>query len=80
MFKDLSWGFYHGSIEIHGRPTRLDILTIYDATKFRIVPHRYEGRTDTKRDGYVFRDPERKQDALLGVLTIGRSSVPPLDV
>ncbi|MGW5361765.1 hypothetical protein [Actinopolymorpha pittospori] len=72
LFKDLSWGFYHGSIAVHGKPTRLDILTIYDAAKLRQVIHQYEGRTDRKRDGFAFRDPERQQEALLGIAKLSR--------
>lgn len=70
LFKDISWGFYHGSTEIHGRPTRIDILTIYDATKLKAVLHQYEGRSDKKRDGFVFRDPQHKPQALTGILCI----------
>lgn len=72
LFKDLSWGFYHGSIAVQGKPTRLDILTIYDAAMLKRVLHQYEGRTDKKRDGFVFRDPERKREALLGIAKLSR--------
>lgn len=70
LFKDISWGFYHGSTEIHGKPARIDILTIYDAAKLKAVLHRYEGRMDKKRDGFVFRDPKHKYHALIGILCI----------
>ena len=51
LFKDLSWGFYHGSIAVHGKPTRIDILTIYDAAKLKRVLHQYEGRNDRSGTG-----------------------------
>lgn len=70
LFKAISWGFYHGSIEIHGKPTRIDILTIYDATRLKALLHQYEGRSDKKRDGFVFRDPQHKSQALIGILCI----------
>lgn len=70
LFKDISWGFYHGGVSIHGAPIRIDMLIIYDAAKVRRVTHQYEGRTDVKRDGFAFTDPERKQEALLGILCI----------
>jgi hypothetical protein len=70
LFKDISWGFYHGGIAIHGAPIRIDIVIIYDAAKLKRVIHQYEGRTDLKRDGFVFTDPDRKQEALLGILCI----------
>lgn len=68
LFMGLSWGFYHGSPD--GRPGRIDLLTIYDATQLKMVTHRYEGRTDVKRDGFAFRDPSRKRDALLGIVKV----------
>ena len=70
LFKDISWGFYHGAIAVHGQPKRIDILTIYDASKLKRVTHRYEGRPTAKRDGFVFKDPIHKQDALLGIIKI----------
>lgn len=70
LFKDISWGFYHGAKAIHGKPIRIDILTIYDASKLKRVAHKYESRTDVKRDGFVFKDQANKQGAMLGVIKI----------
>lgn len=70
LFQDISWGFYHGSIAIHGRPVRINIVTIYAADKLKAVVHQYEGRDDIKRDGFVFREPENKKAALLGIIKI----------
>ena len=70
LFKDISWGFYHGAKVIRGKPVRIDILTIYDAAKLKAVLHQYEGRADKKRDGFVFRDPGHKSQALIGILCI----------
>lgn len=70
LFKDLSWGFYHGSVAIHGKPVRLDILTVYEASQLKAVVHQYEGRTDIKRDGFVFRNPENKASALKAIVNI----------
>lgn len=71
---ELAWqviyGFYHSSIAIHGSPVRIDILTIYDASQMTEVVHRYEGRDDIKRDGFVFNNPANKCGALLGVIKI----------
>lgn len=52
------------------KPIRIDIAIIYDAAKLKRVLHRYEGRIDIKRDGFVFKDPENKKDALLGIIKI----------
>ncbi|SDT42522.1 hypothetical protein [Microlunatus soli] len=72
LFADLSWGFYHGSIEVHGRPTRLDIVTIYDSAQLRAVLHRYHGRADPKRDGFRFAVPDDVATTVLGVVKLGR--------
>jgi len=70
LFKDVIYGFYHGAIAIHGKPTRIDVLIIYDASKLKAVVHQYEGRTDKKRDGFVFKDRANKSEALLGIVKI----------
>ena len=70
LFKDISWGFYHGGITIHGKPIRIDILTIYDASKLKRVTHQYQGRPSAKRDGFVFKDPNNKPAALLGIIIL----------
>jgi hypothetical protein len=70
LFKDIAYGFYRSAIGVHGRPVRIDILIIYDATQVRAVVHQYQGRTGLKRDGYVFRDPANKPAAVLGILKI----------
>lgn len=64
------YGFYHSAIAVHGSPTRIDILTIYDASQMTEVVHQYEGRDDIKRDGFVFNNPSNKHDALLGIIKI----------
>lgn len=64
------WGFYHSSLEIHGRAVRIDIVIIYDAAQLEQVVHRYEGRNDIKDDGFTFKYPERKAEAVLGILKI----------
>ncbi len=70
LFKDVAYGFYHSALGVHGKAVRIDILIIYDATKLKAVLHQYEGRVDKKRDGFVFREPTHKQDALLGIIKI----------
>lgn len=60
--------FYYLGIAEHGRPNAIDLLTVYDRAQMKQVPHRYEGREDIKRDGYAFRYPDRKPDALLGIV------------
>jgi hypothetical protein len=70
LFQDVVYGFYHSAIGIHGKPTRIDILIIYDDAKLKAVVHQYEGRMDKKRDGFVFKDPAHKAEATLGIVKI----------
>lgn len=70
LFRWIAYGFYNSAIGVRGKPTRIDILIIYDAAKLKAVLHQYEGRTDRKRDGFVFREPNNKKDAVLGIIKI----------
>jgi hypothetical protein len=57
---EVIYGFYHSAIAVHGAPVRIDILTIYDASQMTEATHRYEGRDDIKKDGFVFNDPAHR--------------------
>ncbi|MGB4768799.1 MAG: hypothetical protein WBP22_06130 [Candidatus Saccharimonas sp.] len=70
VFSKAVWGFYHSSKAIHGYPMRIDIVSIYDASKMDQIIHRYEGREDVKDDGFAFKDQANKQGALLGIIKI----------
>lgn len=70
IFAKAVWGFYHSAIEIHGYPMRIDIAIVYDAALTEKVPHRYAGRNDIKDDGFKFKNPENKSEALLGIVKI----------
>lgn len=70
IFSQAVWGFYYSSKAIHGYPMRIDVVTVYDATEMNQVTHRYEGREDIKDDGYSFKDPDNKPDALLGIIKL----------
>lgn len=70
LFKDIAYGFYRSAIGIHGRPTRIDILIVYDAAQLKAVLHRYEGRADFKRDGFVFKDPSSRTTAIRAIIKI----------
>ena len=73
---ELGWqviyGFYHSAIGVHGHPTRIDILTVYDAEQLEAVEHQYEGRDDIKRDGSIFKNPVKKEQAVLGIIKLNR--------
>ncbi len=70
VFHVLVWGFYHSAIAIHGYPVRIDIVTIYDAEQMETVLHQYEGRDDIKDDGFAFKYPTNKVNALKAIFKI----------
>lgn len=70
-FKQFLEPFYYWPIHDNGRPVRVDIAIIYDKTKLKAVHHRYKGReNEIKKDGFVFKHPDAKRDALLGIIRI----------
>lgn len=70
VFETIVYGFYHSAIGIHGKPQRIDIVTIYDAEKVEQVVHRYEGCDDIKNDGFAFKEPTQKPDSILGIIKL----------
>ena len=62
--------FYIYPIQENKRPVRIDIIVLYDLSKLKRVLHRYQGRTDIKRDGFVFKNPENKPDAIKGIIKV----------
>ena len=62
--------FYEYPKQEKAIPVRIDIIIIYDLSKLKRVIHRYEGRTDVKRDGFVFKNPSNKPDAIKGIIKV----------
>lgn len=63
--------FYFWPIADNRKPVRIDLAVIYDLSKLDVVEHRYEGREkEIKRDGFIFKNPNNKPDALLGMIKI----------
>ena len=73
IFWQLAWSFYESPKKLRGQPVRVDILVIYDLTKLKAVrtTHTHEGYHVTKRDGFVFKDPNKKHEAVLGIIKVG---------
>jgi len=70
-FKDFLEPFYFWPISDREKPIRIDIAIVYDLSKLKIVEHRYKGREkELKKDGFVFKNPENKPDAILGIIKI----------
>ncbi len=71
IFWQLSWSFYNSPLRERGYPVKVDIVTIYDAKQLKAVtysPARHRGRI--MRDGFVFRKPDDKAAAILGIIKI----------
>lgn len=63
--------FYFWPLSQGKEPQRLDIVIIYDPAQLEIVEHTYEGReSEVKRDGFVFKFPNDKPAAILGIIKI----------
>lgn len=72
IFWQFVWSFYESPLRVRGYSVRVDILVVYDLSKLKAVrtSHTHEGRPITKRDGYVFRDPTHKAQAILAIIKI----------
>ncbi len=69
IFKNFTVPFYEYPLEMSGTPMRLDLVTVYDASKFNNVLHSYgDGRI--KDDAFTFKDSKNKQEAVLAVIKI----------
>jgi len=72
IFWQLAWSFYESPLKLRGTSVRVDLLVIYDLAKLKAVrtTHTHEGYPVTKRDGFVFREPDKKNEAVLGIVKI----------
>ncbi len=61
--------FYYGTQGDRGYHLRIDLVMIYDPTKLTLVEHLY-GDDVEESDGFVFKDPGHKTDALLGIIKV----------
>ncbi|MDD5251596.1 MAG: hypothetical protein PHT12_03100 [Patescibacteria group bacterium] len=63
--------FYEWPKRAGREPVRLDIVLVYDFSALEVVEHRYEGReSEVKRDGFVFRNHDKKTEALKTIIKI----------
>ena len=62
------WEMHHSAIGDRGFGVHIDLVLIYDIEQLDMVMNLY--RHHPTSDGFVFKDPENKQAALLGVIKI----------
>lgn len=67
--RELLRDFYHGALGDRGYAIRIDIVIVYNASKLTKVEHLY-GQDIEESDGFVFKNPKNKIDALLGVVKV----------
>ena len=76
MFGDTVKKFYENVLLDRGYRVRIDVLIIYDANKLvkakKIDPKAESARPELEECLYKFKDPEHKQDALVGIVKILR--------
>lgn len=72
IFWQLAWSFYESPLKLRGQPVRVDILVIYDLAKLKAVrtTHIHEGYLVTKQDGFVFKEPNKKNEAVFGIIKV----------
>lgn len=71
MSKSLIKGFHIHGAQYHGRPSpKMDIWLVYDRVQLRAISFQPVGHDGKKRDGYIFKNPEDKPAALLGVIVV----------
>jgi hypothetical protein len=70
-FKQFIEPFYFWPIADRHKPIRIDIAIVYDLSKLKRVEHRYKGREkELKKDGFVFKQPGKKPEAIIGIIKI----------
>jgi len=62
--------FYAWPKKLKVKPVRIDIIIIYNLYKLKRIVHKYEGRKDIKRDGFIFKYPDNKPDAVKGIIKV----------
>ena len=62
------WEMHHSAIGDRGYGVHVDLVLIYDYDQLDMVMNLYEPHPTS--DGFVFRHPDKKQAALLGVIKI----------
>jgi len=71
IFWQLSWSFYRSPLKERGYPVRVDVLTIYDPKQMKAVTYSQNGHSGRiMRDGFVFKNPNNKAAAILGIIKI----------
>ena len=61
--------FYEGALEDRGYPIRIDVVVVYDLAQLEKIDIKYENG-DIGEGDYKFRFPERKADAVLGIIQV----------
>ena len=70
MFGHMLKSFYEYPLRARGAPVYVDIIIVYDLDKLEAVQHKYEGRDEIKKDGFVFKDADHKPESVLGIYTV----------
>lgn len=68
VFAEILKDFAVGAVEDRGHAVEIDLVLIYDRDLCEMVSGIYAG--EHASDAFVFTSPERKAEALLGILTV----------
>jgi hypothetical protein len=76
VFGGVVWHFYHGAPLDRGHAVRIDLLLLYDGASLvrarKVHPNAKRLRKGLKQFLFKFRDPNRKKEALLGLVKVLR--------
>lgn len=72
IFSQFTYPFFHfGKLSSSKpEPVRIDVMLLYNLDKLEQVFHHYKGRSEEKSDGFCFKDPNTKQEALKAIIKI----------
>jgi len=62
------WEMHHSAIGDRGYGVHVNLVLIYDRRQLEMVMNLYNHHSTS--DGFVFKKPHRKQDALLGIIKV----------
>lgn len=68
IMSQMIYEMYHSAIGDRGYGVHVDIVLIYDAEQLDMITDLYESQVSS--DGFVFKNPELKRAALIGVVKI----------
>lgn len=68
QMNDIIKDFYEGALYDRGYSLKIDLIVIYDISHLEVIPIKYDDGIG--RESFKFKNPEKKQSAVLGFIKI----------